>query len=71
MNTRSKPTFEEKYVLAKNAKVGDIWLNNKTGRTVEVISNTFFRVHLKHELGSVTKKQHYYFAVDYSPKLKI
>ena len=68
MNTGSKPTFEEKYVLAKNAKIGDIWLNNKTGRTVEITCNTFFRVNLKHELGRVTTKHHHYFAGDYSPK---
>lgn len=61
--------YEERQELAKDANIGDVWVNRKTGRTAEVIGRPgHWLLRIRHESGRETTKQAHYFAGDFEPK---
>lgn len=60
--------FQEKCKLVGQAKIGDTWINTKTGRLATIIGRGAHNsVKLQHESGRITFKGDHYFAGDFDP----
>lgn len=60
--------FQEKCKLVGRSKIGDIWVNTRTGRIATIIGRgTYNSVKLQHESGRISFKGVHYFAGDFDP----
>ena len=67
-------TWQQRQGLAKTAKVGERWIQIKSGRVVEIMracgeSGSGYTLQLKHENGRTTSKWYSYFGQEYTPEV--
>ena len=65
------PKLNDPVQSATGIQIGDIWVNNKTGKEVVIMETPTSRlmdVTLKHDSGRITEKKQHYFLYDYTKK---